>query len=196
MKTFLNYLPLLAIAGLFALGSPEKQPAVVESVASAPSPACDCNPCKCMVCDCKSCGSKPLPAAELSTKDTPKSITHDAMFTKQISGTKDADVAPTITPAEAKAVEQVAFTQPQVLPVKPPPQPQVLPVKPKAAPVVAGHYEYRQQCNGRSCQVVRVWVPHQPAKQAAPIVYQQPVQYYQQPRGWFRGRSCGPGGCR
>jgi hypothetical protein len=188
MKTFLNYLPLLAIAGLFALGSPEKQPSVVESVASAPSPACDCNPCKCVVCKCE-----PTPDVAQVTPDI--AVVSGVPVVAQ----GVADTRPTITPAEAKAVEQVAFTQPQILPVKPLLPPQVLPVKPKAAPkpVVAGHYEMRQVCNGRSCQVVRVWVPHQPAKQAAPVVYQQPVQYYQpQQRGWFRGRGCGPGGCR
>jgi hypothetical protein len=190
MKTLLNYLPLLAIAGLFALGSPEKQPSVVESVASAPSPACDCNPCKCVVCKCE-----PTPDVAQVTPDI--AVVSGVPVVAQ----GVADTRPTITPAEAKAVEQVAFTQPQILPVKPLLPPQVLPVKPKAVPVT-GHYEYRQQCNGRSCQVVRVWVPHiqGTAAQARTIkvtpTYQQPVYYQQPQRGWFRGRGCGPGGCR
>jgi hypothetical protein len=155
---------LLALFGLGLLGYPQARP-VADKIA-ARSPLCDCNPCKCVACDC----------APLTVGKPPEHTI--------------ADTKPSITPAEAKAVEQVAFTQPQqpqVLPVKPVLPPQVLPVKPKAAPV-AGHYEYRQVCNGRSCSMVRVWVPHQPAKQAAPVVYRQPV--YQQQYG-----SCGPGGC-
>jgi hypothetical protein len=165
--TFLSWVQAIcgvAILALFVVPLPAKLDKIgIDKIASAPSPACDCNPCKCVVCKCE-------PEATALVVGPPPDI---------------ADTRPTITPAEARAVEQVAFTQPQILPVKPPPQPQVLPVKPKAAPV-AGHYEYRQQCNGRSCSMVRVWVPHQPAKQAAPVVYQQPVQY---------GGSCGPGGC-
>jgi hypothetical protein len=200
---------LLALFGLGLLGYPQSRP-VAEKLAAVPSPLCECNPCKCV--DCK-CGDAQ------STIATPVV----AVATEKIAvepASPIADTRPTIAPAEAKAVEQVAFTQPQVLPVNEypsiidrhtsqisqiqnvvddtgrtkwiPSQYATTAAKPKAAAqpakAAAGHYEYRQQCNGRSCQVVRVWVPHQPAKQAAPVVYQQPV--YQQQYG-----SCGPGGC-
>lgn len=56
------------------------------------------------------------------------------------------------------------------------------PVKKETA--AAGHWQTVRSCGPNGCSTVQQWVPHHPAKQAAPVVYQQ--QSY---------GSCGPGGC-